>query len=90
MATYDHIHARVYAMLPAAFLAQGARSVLATGWPLNSAFAATFVPDLVARYRQDSGGDVAAAYAGAQRAAIAAGRPVYEWATWMLIGNSAR
>lgn len=85
-----NIKSRLYASLPAAFLAQGAHAVLATGWKLGDDYAAKFVPDLVARYQRETGGDIAAAYANAQRAAITAGEPTHHWATWMLIGDPRR
>jgi len=90
MSTTINLKTRLYAPLPAAFLARGARTVLATGWKLADDYAATFVPALVAHYWRNTARDVAVAYATAQRDAIAQGKAPYHWATWMLFGDPAR
>jgi CHAT domain-containing protein len=71
--------------LTAPFLQAGARSVLATLWPVNdraaARFEALFYPSLV------GGATVGEALRRASEAAIAQGDPASEWAAFVLVGD---
>jgi hypothetical protein len=80
-----HRHGReMWGSLAAAFLASGARQVVAALWSIPDRSTRAFVEQFY-----DAGGadDPAAALAQVQRAWIASGRPAEEWAPFVLLGT---
>lgn len=80
-----HRHGReMWGSLAAAFLASGARQVVAALWSIPDRSTRAFVEQFY-----DAGGaeDAAMALAHVQRAWIASGRPAEEWAPFVLMGT---
>jgi hypothetical protein len=74
--------------LARAFFQAGAAAVVASLWPLRDDEAAALVGDFYDELAR--GRSVGAALRGAQRAAIAAGRPAAAWAGLVAMGDDTR
>jgi tetratricopeptide (TPR) repeat protein len=74
----------VWGSLAAAFLASGARQVVAALWSIPDRSTRAFVERF---YAEGGASDPASALARAQRAWIADGRPAEEWAPFVLLGT---
>lgn len=70
--------------LARAFLAAGARSVIANLWPVDDESAFEFAREL--HQRLNRGESIGRALNSSQRALVAYGRPPASWGGWMLIG----
>jgi tetratricopeptide (TPR) repeat protein len=80
-----HRHGReMWGSLAAAFLASGARQVVAALWSIPDGPTRAFVEQF---YAEGGADDPATALARVQRAWIASGRPADEWAPFVLVGT---